>query len=154
LAPFRIRRQKIKRLAVRVEVGLAAGVIALTGLALLLAALISYLGSRMPFYQALSITAALLFLLAALALIGVKIWEASRAPATEPTLSETTSLTTAIRSASSGPMGVLSSALVSRQIRKAPVTTAVGLAAIGLLMATHERRRALKGLADKEKPAE
>jgi hypothetical protein len=156
---FRNRRQKFKRLAVRIEVGLAVGVVLAVGMTLLLISLIVYLSDFIPLYQALILVALLLFFFAACGLIGVRIWEARR-PLPEATegddlpLPDASDLTSLIRTISSGPMGVATSALVSRQLRKSPVTTSVGLVAVGLLMATQDRRRALKGPSERPKPAE
>jgi hypothetical protein len=150
---LRARRQKFKRLAVRIEVGIAVGFVALTGAILLLIALIVYLSSYLPLYQALVLVALGLFFLAAVGLGGVRVWEAHKAAQQEEldeehhltdALPDASSVAGFVRQLSSGPMGVATSALVSQRLRKSPVTTSVGLAAIGLLMATQNRRRALK----------
>ncbi|MCQ8184425.1 hypothetical protein [Parvularcula maris] len=150
---LRARRQKFKRLAVRIEVGIVVGLIALTGATLLLISLIVYLSNRIPLYQALILVALLLFLVAICGWIGVQAWEGRRIAAQEEAgeeadftdaLPDPSSIAGLVRQVSSGPMGVATSALVSQQLRKSPVTTGVGLAAIGLLMLTQNRRRDLK----------
>lgn len=144
-----VRKQKMKRLAVRVEVGLFSGFLGLVGFGLLVAAGVLYLSTLMPMVAALSIMAMVLFLVAGIAFLIQRIWEAGQTSSRDEEDDQgahdpMSTIQQAIDTATSGPMGMASSALVARQVRKAPITTAAGLAAIGLLMATRDRRSETK----------
>ncbi|NNU15102.1 hypothetical protein HK107_02030 [Parvularcula sp. ZS-1/3] len=141
-----VKPKKLRRLAVRVEVGILAGTVGLTGVALLIAAAVVWLNQTMSLLAALAYVGMGLILVAGCSVLIQRIWEMNqKAPQPdEPDEDDENPLERAVEVATSGPLGMASSALVARQVRKAPITTAAGLAAIGLLMATRDRREQRK----------
>lgn len=136
---------KLKRMAVRAEVAIIAALIGLTGGALLIAAAVVYISERSTLVAGLALVGMGLILLAGIAILLQALWailHQRRAEVEQPPEEDENPLERILDIATSGPLGMASSALMARQARKSPVATAAGLAAIGLLMFTRDRRKA------------
>lgn len=137
-------RQRINRLRIRLEVALVSGILVAVGFALLLAAAVVWLRTITTLEIALAIVGGCLLAIAIVAALIERLWEQSTPPPPPHAEEPDALFGDAMKLMSDTPVAAISQALLSKQMTKSPLVTSVGLAALGLLVMTYERRKEMR----------